>query len=176
MSPLRKELLTPSASLDLQLSHKFEYMVGWDTWMRRNNPGGIQIARLYNQIMKQFPGKQSSWVWPSLLLSLLFSPFFCDCSMKSTMGKLPLNETTVDTKRIIFRPCSTIQAVDYEILWSILSPRASVNISWHMGERNPHSLRARLPPAKISCSTPLQSKRDNEARRFKQDHIEIFSY
>lgn len=93
----------------------------------------------------------------------------------SYMRKLPMIETTVDTKRIsfffFFYPCSTVRAVDYEILWSILSPQASVNISWHMGERNPHSLRLRLPSAKISSTTPLHSKRDNNARRCRREQL-----
>lgn len=49
---------------------------------------------------------QPHWVWTSLLLSLLFSLSLSisGCSMRLAMGKLPMNETTVDTKRIIFLP------------------------------------------------------------------------
>lgn len=36
--------------------------------------------------------------------------------LQKAMRKLPMNETTVDTKRIIFCPCSTVRAVDYEML------------------------------------------------------------
>ena len=146
--------------------------LGKNTWMRRNNSGGIQIARLYKQIMKRFPGKQNTWVWIPLLLSL---PFLSLClhlrlQREASCGEIT-HEQLLTQRELFFRPCSTLRAVDYEILWSILSPQASVNISWHMGERNPHSLRARLPPAKRSSTTPLHCKRDNKARRCQTEQL-----
>lgn len=75
-------------------------------------------------------------------------------------------KTLLTQRELFFCPCSTVRAVDYEILWSNLSPQASVNISWHMGERNPHSLGAGLPLAKVSTTIPLHSKRNNEGKRF----------
>lgn len=58
-------------------------------------PGGIQTARLYNQIMKR-----------CVDISLAISSFLSLCLYlwlqheASYMRKLPMNETTVDTKRI----------------------------------------------------------------------------
>lgn len=106
------------------------------------------------------------------LLSLSASLF--GWSTRLAMRKLPMNETTVDIKEVFFfwfYPCSTVRVVDYEILWSILSPEASVNISWHMGERNPHSLRLRLPSAKIGSTIPLHSQRDNNARGYQREQL-----
>lgn len=135
--------------------------------MRRNNSSDIPIARLYSQIMRQFPGKQNTWVWISLSLSLPFPSV--SLSLAAAWGKLwgnyPWMKQLLTQRELFFCPCSTVRAVDYEILWSILSPQASVNISWHMGERNPHSLRARLPPAKRSSTIPQHSKRNNKASR-----------
>lgn len=40
----------------------------------------------------------------SISYFLSLSVFISGCSMRLAMGKLPMNETTVDTKRIIFLP------------------------------------------------------------------------
>lgn len=69
---------------------------------KRTSPGGIQIARLFNQIMRQFPRKRSTWLWTFLPLFVPFSLFFSGCCMKLAMGKLPMNKTTVDTKNNYF--------------------------------------------------------------------------
>lgn len=99
-----------------------------------------------------------------LPLSLhFFSPFY-PCLW--LWGNYPWMKQLLTQRELFFCPCSTVRAVDYEILWSNLSPQASVNISWHMGERNPHSLGAGLPLAKVSTTIRLHSKRNNEGKRF----------
>ncbi len=68
----------------------------WNTNSKALQPNHEVVSREAEHLSVDISLTISSFLSPSVSIS--------GCSMWLAMGKLPMNETTVDTKRIIFLP------------------------------------------------------------------------
>lgn len=73
--------------------------LGWNTNSKALQPNHEAVSKEAEHLSVDI-----SSLLLSLHFSLSLSVSISGCSVRLAMGKLPMNETTVDTKRIIFLP------------------------------------------------------------------------